>query len=155
MRQIFRLNLMSPCLLRPDYDSYFMQLAFETAIRSNCLRRSVGAVVTLHNKVIATGYNGTPTGCTNCLLGGCRRCSQSTVKRGQQLDSCICVHAETNALLQAGLSRTRNGTLYVTCFPCLSCAKLIVQSEIECVVYFSPYDNSLQTFELLESVLYV
>lgn len=147
---IARINITSPELCRPSYDAYFMQLALETAMRSNCLRRSVGAVITADNKVIATGYNGTPTGCINCLSGGCRRCCSVQTIRGANLESCICVHAEANALLQAGLARSHSATLYVTCFPCLGCAKLILQGEIRRLVYYAPYDDNPSTLQLFQ-----
>ena len=63
---------------RPTYDEYFMKVAFELKNRSNCMKRSVGALLTKNNRIIATGYNGTPRGLKNCHEGGCLRCNTNT-----------------------------------------------------------------------------
>lgn len=125
---------------RPYWDSYFLKIAKDVSERSNCCRRHVGAVIVRDNHIISTGYNGTPIGYTNCFDGGCPRCSGNH-KTGEKLDECLCVHAEQNAICQAaryGLS-VDGGTIYVTCSPCLTCAKLIVNSGIKRVVYGEEY----------------
>ena len=59
----------------PDRNDYYLALAFAAGRRANCRGRRVGAVLVKEDRVIATGYNGTPEGITNCLDGGCRRCA--------------------------------------------------------------------------------
>src|SRR5436305_558367 len=87
---------------RPSREQYFMLLAVATRERANCLRRHVGAVLVADQRIIATGYNGTPTGFPNCDEGGCHRCSNpDSYAEGRGYDICICVHAEQNAVLQA------------------------------------------------------
>lgn len=98
------LNLLDNSRLRPTWDQYFMQLADLAARRSNCMRRVVGCVLVRENRVISTGYNGTPRGVTNCNQGGCPRCN-TTQGRGMGLSTCLCLHAEENALLEAGRER--------------------------------------------------
>lgn len=98
------LNLLDESRLRPTWDQYFMQLADLAARRSNCMRRVVGCVVVREKRVISTGYNGTPRGVTNCNEGGCPRCN-TTQGRGMGLSTCLCLHAEENALLEAGRER--------------------------------------------------
>lgn len=89
-----------------------MQLSSLAAMRSNCMKRSVGCVLVREKRVISTGYNGTPRGMRNCNKGGCKRCN-SSVKAGVGLDTCLCLHAEENALLEAGRDRVGGGaTLY-------------------------------------------
>ena len=78
---------------RPNWDEYFMKIAEATAARSNCCRRHVGAVIVKDNRIISTGYNGTPRGIKNCFDGGCPRCN-SNATTGEKLDQCICSHAE-------------------------------------------------------------
>ena len=60
---------------RPTWDEYFMEIASVVAKRSNCLRRSVGAVIMKDNHILSAGYNGTPKGVKNCFEGGCPRCA--------------------------------------------------------------------------------
>lgn len=125
-------------LTRPNWDSYFMQIAEFAAQRTNCMKRGVGAVLVQEKRIIATGYNGTARGLNNCSDGGCGRCNSNT-KCGQALDLCLCLHAEENALLEAGRSRSSGSTLYCTTAPCLSCARKICQMAVARVVYARDY----------------
>jgi dCMP deaminase len=97
-------NLVNKERLRPSWDTYFMQLSDLAARRSNCMKRRVGCILVKDSKVVATGYNGTPRGLRNCNEGGCERCNQGA-PCGTGLDRCLCMHAEENALLEAGRSR--------------------------------------------------
>jgi dCMP deaminase len=89
------------------------------------MKRMVGAVIVNDFRIAATGYNGTPFLTTNCNQGGCKRCNSNT-PQGVGLDECICIHAEENAVIEAGRAKAKGGTLYVTLFPCLMCAKTCV-----------------------------
>lgn len=125
---------------RPSWDHYFMNLAQVASTRSNCIKRKVGAVVALDRRVVSTGYNGTPRGVRNCNEGGCPRCAAGA-ETGTRLDECLCSHAEENVITQAayhGVS-LRNSTVYTTLFPCLICAKLIINSGVREVVYEAPF----------------
>ena len=125
---------------RPDWDTYFMEIAHVVATRANCSRRKVAAVVVSENRIISTGYNGTPRGVKNCFEGGCPRCA-GTAPSGSSLEECICVHAEQNAICQAayhGISLA-GATLYVTISPCLTCAKMIINAGLQEVVYEHDY----------------
>ena len=126
-------------LTRPDWDTYFMQIAEIAARRTNCMKRGVGAVLVRDKRIIATGYNGTACGLTNCSDGGCGRCNSNT-KCGLELDSCLCLHAEENALLEAGRSRSTGSTLYCTTAPCLSCTRKICQMSVSRVVFHRDYN---------------
>ena len=121
---------------RPPWDEYFLRLAKDVASRSNCSRRRVGAVIVKDNHIVATGYNGTPAGTTNCFEGGCPRCGGDH-KTGEKLDECLCVHAEQNAICQAAKhgNAIDGGCIYITCSPCLTCLKLIINSGIRKVVF--------------------
>ncbi|KAF9194702.1 Deoxycytidine monophosphate (dCMP) deaminase [Haplosporangium sp. Z 767] len=122
------LDITNPDLLRPSWDSYFMYLANLAARRSNCMKRRVGCVLVRDRRVIATGYNGTPKNLENCNNGGCSRCNQGT-PCGRGLDRCLCMHAEENALLEAGRERIGSGR----------CAIKIVQVGVSVVVYSESY----------------
>ena len=137
-------------LARPEWDAYFLRIAEFSARRTNCMKRGVGAVLVLDKTIIATGYNGTARGTLNCMDGGCRRCNSSTIRCGQALDSCLCLHAEENAMIEAGRTRARGATLYTTTSPCLSCAKKICQVGIERVVFSQNYSMDHFSAELFE-----
>lgn len=121
---------------RPSWMSYFLKLAKDVSERSNCCRRKVGAVIVKDNHIIATGYNGTPIGTTNCFEGGCPRCNHPHAT-GEKLDECLCVHAEQNAICQAAKygNSVDGGHIYITCSPCLTCLKLIINSGITQIVF--------------------
>ena len=98
---------------RPDWDTYFMEIANVVARRSNCSRRHVAAVIVKDKRIISTGYNGTPRGLKNCHEGGCPRCS-SNAPSGSHLGECLCSHGEENAIVSAayhGVS-VKDATLY-------------------------------------------
>ncbi len=125
---------------RPDWDSYFMDIAEVAARRSNCSRRHVAAVIVKDRRIISTGYNGTPRGIKNCDEGGCPRCGSKTPS-GHGLEECLCCHGEENAIVQAayhGIS-VKDSTLYTTYSPCLLCAKMIINAGIKEVVYRQRY----------------
>ena len=125
---------------RPGWDEYFAKIAEVVSTRSNCSRRHVGAVVVKDRHILSTGYNGTPHGVKNCFAGGCPRCT-SKAESGTHLEECLCVHAEQNAICQAALfgQALDGATIYVTISPCLTCAKLIINSGIKEVVYSGDY----------------
>ena len=134
------LDLPSPTRLRPTWDAYFMTLASLAARRSNCMKRRVGCVLINNNRIIATGYNGTPRNLTNCNEGGCARCNGAPGS-SSALNTCLCLHAEENALLEAGRERIKEGTvLYCDTCPCLTCSVKIVQVGIGEVVFSRQYD---------------
>jgi len=127
----------------PSDDNYFMGIAIAVRRKANCTGNRVAAVIVKDKRVIATGYNGTPSGMTNCLDGGCLRCKNPGGRfvSGTGYDLCICVHAEQNALLMAarfGIS-VEGADLYTTMQPCFGCAKEIAQAKIRKVVYLHPW----------------
>ncbi|HLJ59566.1 MAG TPA: cytidine/deoxycytidylate deaminase family protein [bacterium] len=139
---------------RPSWDEYFMSLARLAATRSTCVRRRVGAVIVKDRMVLSTGYNDTPRGMKNCGDGGCERC-RSGAAAGTALDSCLCLHAEQNAIIQAAYHGVgiAGGTIYSTHQPCLTCAKMIVNSGILRIVYQEPYPDALAEQLLREAAV--
>jgi dCMP deaminase len=140
------LSIVSSTRLRPSWDAYFMTLASLAAQRSNCMKRRVGCVLVSHNnRVISTGYNGTPRGIRNCNDGGCARCNVGP-GAGAGLSTCLCLHAEENALLEAGRERIREGSvLYCDTCPCLTCSVKITQVGISEVVFSQSYNMDMET----------
>ncbi|KUJ16017.1 uncharacterized protein LY89DRAFT_648126 [Mollisia scopiformis] len=140
-----KLDLTNEDRLRPSWDQYFMQLASLAAHRSNCMKRRVGCVLVREKRVISTGYNGTPRGLKNCGEGGCPRCNEGQGS-GVGLGTCLCIHAEENALLEAGRERIREGAiLYCDTCPCLTCSIKIAQVGISEVVYSQGYSMDTET----------
>lgn len=129
-----------------------MSLSSLAAQRSNCMKRAVGCVlVGASKRVISTGYNGTPRGVRNCGEGGCPRCNAGE-SSGVSLATCLCLHAEENALLEAGRERIREGSvLYCNTCPCLTCSIKIVQVGISEVVYSQGYSMDGETAEVFRS----
>ena len=137
---------------RPDWDTYFMDIAHTVARRGNCRRRQVAALIVSDKRIISTGYNGTPRGVKNCFDGGCPRCA-SDAASGADLGECLCSHAEENAIVQAAYHgiAVRGGTLFSTISPCLLCAKMIINAGLVEVVYEDEYLFSAQTRALLRA----
>ncbi|OCL11595.1 hypothetical protein AOQ84DRAFT_335639 [Glonium stellatum] len=145
------LDLPNDVRLRPSWDQYFMQLADLAAHRSNCMKRRVGCVLVREKRVVSTGYNGTPRGMKNCNEGGCTRCNQGS-HAGMDLGTCLCIHAEENALLEAGRDRIREGSiLYCNTCPCLTCSVKITQVGISEVVYKEAYSIDSKASDILAS----
>lgn len=126
---------------RPGWTEYFLGIAVAVSKRADCSRRRVGAVLVLDNRIVATGYNGAPSGSPGCLEGACPR-AHSEEPLGSSYDTgpgaCISIHAEANALLYADRSRSEGATMYVTHEPCAGCLKHLQAAGVAGVVYPSP-----------------
>lgn len=136
---------------RPNWDEYFLGIAKVVALRSNCVKRKVAAVIVKDKRIIATGYNGTPRGVQNCNEGGCPRCNQMA-SSGTQLEECLCSHGEENAITQSAYHGVtiKESTLYTTFSPCLLCTKMIINSGIKEVVFNVDYPLSHTSLKLLK-----
>lgn len=145
----YSMGMKKPGFQRPDWDTYFMEIAQVVKRRSNCRRRQVAALIVLQRRIISTGYNGTPSGIRNCFEGGCPRCA-GRAPSGAKLDECICSHAEENAIAQAAYHGValKGATLYCTESPCLFCAKMIITAGIQEVVYANKYRFNRQVLAL-------
>jgi dCMP deaminase len=137
---------------RPSWHEYFMRIAMLAATRSTCLRRQVGAVIVKNKKVLATGYNGAPSGLAHCLDIGCLR-EQNGVPSGERHELCRAIHAEQNAIIQAATSGVSiaGGTLYSTTFPCILCAKMLINSGIREIYIGEGYPDKLSRQMLEEA----
>lgn len=137
---------------RPTWDEYFMEITHLVARRSTCLRRQVGAVLVKDKNILATGYNGTPSGIAHCLDVGCLR-EQMGIPSGERHELCRGLHAEQNAIIQAAKHGTNidGATLYCTTMPCIICAKMIINAGIRKIVYESGYADPLSAGMIAES----
>lgn len=137
--------------MRPSWNEYFMEITRVISSRSTCLRRKVGAIIVLERRIISTGYNGAPSGLKHCDEVGCLR-KDLKIPSGQRHELCRGLHAEQNAIIQAavyGVS-VRGGTLYATHSPCIVCAKMLVNADIEKIICQEGYPDEL-TNEMLKA----
>jgi dCMP deaminase len=127
-------------LVRPSWDEYFAKIVEDVARRSTCYKRQIGAiVVNPEHEIVATGFNGNVRGVPHCDQIGCIK-DKMGFKSGEGHDWCTAVHAEQNALLQAG-KMSRGSTIYVNAFPCKICARLIVNSGMKKAVISGEYTD--------------
>jgi dCMP deaminase len=121
-------------LRRPTWDEYFMQIARTTATRSTCDRASVGCVLTLNNRIISTGYNGSAPGLEHCDDVGHLMVDSHCVRT---------IHAEQNAVLFARTDLT-GATCYVTHFPCIHCTKILIAAGVKRLVFAESYGTEAE-----------
>jgi len=134
----------SPSIHRPDWDEYFMAIAELVSRRSTCLRRHVGAVLVKEKRILATGYNGAPSGISHCEKVGCIR-EKLNIPSGERHELCRGLHAEQNAIIQAayhGVS-IKGSILYITCHPCSVCTKMIINAGIGEIIIKDTYPDKI------------
>lgn len=125
-------------------DTYFLEIAKTVAQRSTCPRRQVGCIlVDSKNHIVATGYNGVPTGFVHCID---TPCPGAQYPSGEGLDHCEAIHAEVNAFLQ--LRSDDELTAYMTVLPCFTCGKMFANSRVKKIVALEKYVHT-QTEALL------
>lgn len=131
--------------LRPSKREYYLSLALEAARRSTCMVRKYGCIiVSPDDRIIATGYNGSPAGYINCI--DARKCRRGNAPRYTDYENCVSVHAEQNALTMADFAKMKGGTIYLACLewsdeslswqidrnplPCYICRKMLQNSGL-------------------------
>lgn len=122
---------------RPDWNHYFLNIAEIIATRATCPRKQFGAVITIENKIVSTGYNGSPSGTPHCYDVGCLMENNHCVRT---------IHAEINAIVTAKCN-LNGATLYSKGLPCYNCTKQIIQSGIKKVVYQEDYGDTTKIKE--------
>jgi dCMP deaminase len=140
---------------RPSWDAYFMQIAQLVATRATCPRRSVGALIVRDKRILATGYNGAPMGLPHCPdEGPDHDWPEGCMRAGHCIRS---LHAEQNALLQAAMIGIpcQGATMIVTCQPCATCAKMIINAGIARVIYEGDYPDDFSKVLFREARLEV
>ncbi len=129
---------------RPSWDEYFAKITRDVSERATCMRRKVGALIVRDKQILATGYNGVPSGMQHCEVEGCLR-ARLNVPSGQRHELCRGLHAEQNAVIQAAVHgvSVANAMLYCTNYPCSVCAKILVQARIREIVVLDSYPDEL------------
>ena len=130
-------------LTRPDIDEYFLKVASVVAERSTCRRHHIGAVAVKDKHMLATGYNGAPSGLKDCLELGCLR-DEMNIPSGTRQEICRGIHAEQNVIIQASLHGVslEGSTIYCTHTPCVLCAKMLVNAKVKRFISFGRYNDS-------------
>jgi dCMP deaminase len=133
-----------------------MEITHLVARRSTCLRRQVGAVLVKDRNILATGYNGAPSGVAHCLDAGCLR-ERLQVPSGERHELCRGLHAEQNAIIQAAKHGTNidSSTLYCTTMPCIICSKMMINAGIRRIVFEEGYSDQLAAEMIAESGIMV
>ena len=129
---------------RMSWPDYFMNITYLVGERSTCLRRRVGAIAVKDKRILATGYNGAPSGVNHCGEVGCLRDLQR-VPSGERHELCRGLHAEQNVIIQAavhGLSLV-GATIFCTTQPCFICAKMLINCGIGEVFFVEGYPDPL------------
>jgi dCMP deaminase len=133
---------------RPSREQIYMEICHVLRKRSTCLRGKVGALLVVDQRIISTGYNGSPAGSPDCFELGC------DIDANDHLGGCRrTIHAEANVIAYAARhgSRVEGSVLYSTHGPCLKCAQLIAAAGIVSVVFETPY-RLPEGLELLDSL---
>jgi|GEM_PF-1823579 len=129
--------------MRLGRQNYFMEITKLVAARSTCLSRRVGALLVRDSRIVATGYNGPPSGHPHCET--CKRNPKGD-NSGKDLDKCPAIHAEVNVLIEGlkscGKEGLTNTELYCTVRPCINCIKLISTTKIKRIYYIKHYLSS-------------
>lgn len=129
---------------RMPWPDYFMNITYLVAERSTCTRRKVGAIAVKDKRILATGYNGAPSGTKHCLEIGCLR-EQLKIPSGQRHEICRGIHAEQNVIVQAAVHGVSllGATIYCTTQPCLICTKMLINCGIEAVYFTEAYPDKM------------
>ncbi len=136
---------------RPSWHEYFMMLAKLVSVRSTCNSRKIGAVITKHNRILSTGYNGAVHGAPHCIDQGPEFCLRRSIGAhdADKYNYCISSHAEVNAIDQAarfGIA-LEGAALYCTLEPCNWCFKQLVQAGIEEIYFEHAYESQNKEFD--------
>ena len=126
---------------RLSWQQYFMTITRQVAERSTCLRAKVGAVIVRDKNILATGYNGAPSGLPHCTEVGCL-VYESRDPSGELVENCFrTIHAEINAITQAAKngSSIKDAEIYVTHTPCIHCVKVLINTGIRAIYYERAY----------------
>ncbi len=147
---------------RKDWDTYFMDIAYMAATRSQCSRRQVGAVLVQGKKLLGTAYNGAPMGVPDCGEAGCmiveeyEKAIDHGVEQMVKKERCVrTIHAEQNLLLFTDRKDREGSTVYVTDQPCWTCANMLANSGIKEIVYHRAYPKDHEkVVELMNKRVY-
>lgn len=139
---------------RPSWVDYFMAVTHKIAERSSCTRRQVGALLVHNKRILASGYNGAPSGIRHCGCHGieCLRESMN-VPSGERHELCRGLHAEQNAIIQAAVHGVsiEGCDLFCTTMPCFICTKMLINARIKEIYYCYSYGDKMSREMLREA----
>lgn len=129
---------------RLKWTEYFAEIAKLVAERSTCIRRKVGCIAVKDKRILATGYNGAPSGIKHCFEVGCLR-EELKIPSGERHELCRGLHAEQNVIIQAALHGVslKGCDIYCTHLPCLICTKMLINCEVKNIYYLEGYPDEL------------
>ncbi|HZJ42017.1 MAG TPA: cytidine/deoxycytidylate deaminase family protein [Patescibacteria group bacterium] len=137
---------------RPSWDEYFLKILEMVGSRGSCDRGRAGCVITKDNRIVSTGYVGSPIGLPHCDEVG-HEMHTVVQKDGSKSNHCIrTTHAEQNAICEAarmGIA-LEDGTLYCKMTPCYTCAKMIINAGIKRVVCAQDYHAAARSKEIFK-----
>ncbi len=121
-----------------------MDITLLVARRSTCRRRKVGAVLVRDKRILATGYNGAPSGVSHCIDIGCLR-EERGIPSGERHELCRGLHAEQNVIIQAAYHGVciKDSILFCTNLPCSICSKMLINAGIRDVRYQEGYADPM------------
>ena len=133
-----------------NWQEYFVSITKLVAEKSTCIRRKVGAIAVKDKRILATGYNGSPSNTPHCAEIGCLR-QQMNIPSGQRHEICRGVHSEQNLIIQCALYGTsiEGADIYCTNLPCVQCAKMLINCKVKNIYYFDSYPDEL-TLDLIK-----
>ncbi|MDD4983907.1 MAG: AAA family ATPase [Candidatus ainarchaeum sp.] len=147
---------------KPNWDAFFLNIAKEHALRGDCLSARMGAVITVDNTIVSSGYTGAPRKTKDCYKRGYCIRRKMKVTSGQRYELCASVHAEQNAIINAARNGMKilGGTMYlyseksyhgiiepIDAFPCFICKKMIINTGLSKVVC-STKDGSYKVYNI-------
>ncbi len=137
---------------RMSWEEYFMGIAKLVAERSTCIRRKVGAVAVKDKRILASGYNGVPSGIAHCFEVGCLR-EELNIPSGERHEICRGLHAEQNIIIQAAVHGVslQGAEIYCTTQPCLICTKMLINCQVKKIFFQESYPDELSTKMLQEA----
>jgi dCMP deaminase len=129
-----------------------MDIAEQVSGRSTCLRRHIGAVLVKDKRILATGYNGPPSGLAHCDEVGCLR-EERGIESGSRHELCRGLHAEQNAVIQAAKHGIPidGAAVYCTHQPCILCAKILLNAGVVDIAFRDAYPDPLSEELLAEA----
>ncbi len=129
---------------RLPWPQYFMRITHQVAERATCIRRKVGAIAVKDKRILATGYNGSPSNIAHCAEVGCLR-EIMNVPSGERHELCRGLHAEQNVIIQAAVHGIKLGgcEIYCTTQPCLICTKMLINAGVTAVYFSESYSDEL------------
>lgn len=123
---------------RPTTDEFYLGIVLEWKKKGTCPRRQTAALlVDKYGGQISAGYNGPPRGYPNCIEIPC----PGVKDESGNTERCVAIHAEVNAIRQAGSRLSEGVTIYCTTQPCFRCSLEIANTNIKRVLFIDGYPD--------------